>query len=140
MILEHGNVGPLIFDLLRSVLVFLILWDQLTIFSLLVFKLKINFEELHFGVESIGDVIVFPEINESISFDNVALIVLLRSLLDGLLEHVVNETPALLFSDDVLIGLDVVIDLVEVNERTTLLLGEVGQLTLWIAVVILGDI
>lgn len=106
MILQHGNVGPFIFDLLRSVLVFLIFRDQLAIFSLLVFKFKINFEELDFCVESIGDVIVFSEINKSVSFDNgAALIILLRSLLDGLLEHVINQTPALLFSDDLLIGL-----------------------------------
>ena len=131
MILQHGYIGPLIFDLLSCVLVFLIFRDQLTIFSLLVFKLKINFEKLHFCVESIGDVIVFSEIDESVSFDDgAALIILLRSLLDGPFEHVIYWTPALLFSDDVLIGLDIIFDLVEVNERTTLLLGEVGQLTL----------
>lgn len=132
VILQHGDIGPLVFDLLSSVFVFLIFrdLDQLTIFSLLVFKLEIYFEKLHFCVESIGDIIVFPEIDKSISFDNsVALIILLRSLLDGLLEHVIHKTPALSFSDDVLIGLDIIFDLVEVNERTTLL-GEVGQLTL----------
>ena len=91
MILQHGYVSSLIFDLLSSVLIFLIFRDQLTIFSLLVFKLKIYFEKLHFCIESLGDVFVFSEINESISLDNgAAPVILIRSLLDGLLEHVIN--------------------------------------------------
>ena len=137
VILQHGYVSSLIFDLLSGVLVFLIFRDQLTIFSLLVFKLKIYFEKLHFCIESLGDVFVFSEINESISLDNgAAPVILIRSLLDGLLEHVINQTPAILFSDDVLIRLNFMFDLVEVNERTTLFLGEVGQLTLRIAVIL----
>lgn len=137
VVLQHGDVGPLVLDLLGCIFILLILRDQLAIFPLLVFKLKVYLEEFNFGVESISEVIVFPEINESVSFnDGVALVVLLGGLLHGLLEHFVHETSALLFSDDILVRLQIILDLMKVNERTTLLLGEVCQLTLRIAVVL----
>lgn len=74
LILKQCHVGPFIFDLLQVTFLFLMVADELIVFSLLFHQFMINFKKLNFCIKllrNVGCVFITgaSKINESISFN-----------------------------------------------------------------------
>ena len=72
LVLQQGHIGPLVLDLLQTLLLLLVIAHEMGIFPLLLLELMIDFKELFFGVELGSDVITInsAKIDEAVTFYN----------------------------------------------------------------------